>query len=174
MNIYCLGYMGAGKTTLGRKLAKALGYHFLDLDAYIEKTSGRKISYLFAEGMEDIFRKLERVALIYTTTAKQKLVISTGGGTPCFFDNMDIINRNGISIYFELDPQSLANRLMAAKEKRPLLKDKTEDELHAFITQHLKERDPFYRQAHLIESALNFDKARMDDLIARLQKNYFK
>lgn len=173
MNIYCIGYMGAGKTTLGRKLASALSYQFLDLDTYIEKTSGRKISYLFSEGMEDLFRKLERVALIYTAT-KTNMVISTGGGTPCFFDNMEMINRNGVSIYFKLDPKSLARRLEEAKVKRPLLKDKTSEELEAFVTRHLAEREAKYQEAQIVEDVLNFNGARMKELTERLKNDYLK
>lgn len=173
MNVYCIGYMGAGKSTLGKKLAASLSYQFLDLDTYIEKTSGRKISYLFSQGMEELFRKLERVALIYTAT-KTNMVISTGGGTPCFFDNIDMINRNGVSIYFELDAKSLAQRLEMAKVKRPLLKDKTSEELEAFVSQHLAEREAIYKQAHIEENVLNFNAARMKDLTDRLKNDYFK
>ena len=117
MRIFLIGYMGSGKTTLGRKLAYILQYQFIDLDDYIEKQEGRKISHIFEEDGEDYFRKLERVYL-HRVIDKEDLVISTGGGTPCFFDNMNQMNEYGKTIYINIHPKALLPRKRRKRNAR--------------------------------------------------------
>lgn len=154
MKIFLIGFMGCGKSTLGRKLATKMGYDFIDLDHEIEKEIGSSIGAYFAAQGETIFRTLESKTLKefdYPTNC----VIATGGGTPCYFDNMDWINNNGLSVYIELSPLALAKRLEHGKDKRPLLKDMNEAALIAFITDKLEERGPFYNSAALSISGIS-------------------
>jgi shikimate kinase len=140
--------MGAGKTTLGHQLAVRLGYTFVDLDDYMEQREGKTIPQLFAEGGEGHFRELERQALEAVVREHAHAVIATGGGTPCFFDNIAFINKNGISVYLQTTPETLTERLLQTDlSQRPLLAQKTEQELKDFISKTLVERIHFYRQA---------------------------
>lgn len=139
--------MGCGKTTMGRKLANYLGYEFIDLDKLMEANEGMTIPEYFTLHGEEAFRKLEQETL-QKTNFSEKTVISTGGGAPCFFDNMDWMNSNGKSVYMCLSPQVLANRLENAKTERPLIKGKKGQVLVDFITQKLAEREGFYKQAN--------------------------
>lgn len=154
MKIFLIGFMGCGKTTLGKKLAAKLGYSLIDLDHQIEKITGTTVAAYFSSHGEEIFRKLERNTL-QTHPYAEQTVISTGGGTPCYEDNMDWMNANGITIYIELPPASLAKRLEKGIEKRPLLRNLAEADLVSFIANKLEERSAFYRQATLILSGVN-------------------
>lgn len=147
--IYLTGFMGSGKTTLGRLLARSLGREFIDLDRFIEDQNNANIPEIFSRQGEERFRELERLA-IHETINKKNAIIATGGGAPCFFDNMDVMNKNGITIYLKLSPEALLQRLLPARNHRPLIKDKNEDELHAFIKTKLEAREPYYKKAHLI------------------------
>ncbi|HHU41237.1 MAG TPA: shikimate kinase [Fermentimonas caenicola] len=147
--VFLIGYMGSGKTTVGKKLASLLKLSFIDLDAYIEGKHRKKISEIFAEKGEDEFRKIERRALIDVSQI-ENAIISTGGGAPCFFDNMSLMNESGVTVYIEADPEELAARLMASKTVRPLIAGKSKDELIPFITKHLADRERYYRNAKII------------------------
>lgn len=147
--IFIVGYMGVGKTTVGKKLAKALGLSFIDLDAHIQSTYRKTIAQLFNEKGETEFRKLERNALLELANF-ENVVVSTGGGAPCFFDNMDLMNKAGTTIYIQAEPDELASRLKASKTVRPLISDKSPDELLAFITQHLAQRECYYKKAQFV------------------------
>jgi len=148
MLIYLIGYMGSGKTTVGRKLAAKLGYSFHDLDKQIEHKFKITIPDLFAKYDEGAFRKIEKETLLDTFTLSNT-VISTGGGTPCFFDNMEMINKHGLSVYLKMHPKSLYERLIKSKKKRPLIADKPPDEILDHITNHLSEREFYYNQAKM-------------------------
>jgi len=160
--IFLIGFMGCGKTTLGRKLASRMNYPFIDLDHVLEAKAGMTIAEYFSTHDEDAFRKLESEILKQTDYPKNAIV-STGGGLPCFFDNMDWINAHGRSIYIQLPPKTLAQRLSNEKNKRPLLRDKTGDELVAFIDQKLSEREKFYKKASIIADghSLNAERAEI-------------
>jgi shikimate kinase len=147
MRIYLIGYMGSGKSTLGKKLAKHARLQFIDMDHYIEKRNCKTVPQIFAEEGEAEFRKKERNAL-EELSAFSDVVIATGGGAPCFFDNVDLMNRTGKTIYLNIDPKILADRLMKSKTERPLIKGKSEEELVAFIGENLTKRNEFYMQAH--------------------------
>lgn len=154
--------MGCGKSTHGKKLALKLGYDFIDLDHQIERHLGTNIAAFFAEHGEDTFRKLER-DILKTHSYPQNCVVATGGGAPCFFDNMDWMNANGLAVYIKMPPLALARRLEHGKEKRPLLKDLDEAGLVAFIEHKLAEREPDYSRAALIANGVNLTA---DDLRA--------
>jgi shikimate kinase len=147
IRIFLIGYMGAGKTTLGKLLAKDLGVEFIDLDGYIEARFHKTVSDIFAERGESGFRELERNMLQEVGTF-DNVVISAGGGTPCFFDNMDFMNANGQTVFLDAGVDVLFNRLKVAKQQRPILRDKSDDELKSFIVKALAGRMPFYSKAN--------------------------
>ena len=145
--IILIGYMGSGKTTVGKALSKETGMMFYDLDWYIESRMRKTVSQIFAEKGEEGFRKIE-YNMLHEVAEFEDVIISCGGGTPCFFDNMDYLNQQGDVVYLKATPETLYKHLLMAKIERPLLKDKSPEELIAYITEHLKERAPFYEKAH--------------------------
>ena len=144
--IVLVGYMGSGKTTVGKALSKETGMMFYDLDWYIENRMHTTVSKLFAERGEEAFRKIE-YNMLHEVAEFEDVVISCGGGTPCFFDNMEYLNQQGDVVYLKASPETLYKHLLMAKVERPLLKGKSPEELIAYITEHLKERAPFYEKA---------------------------
>lgn len=145
--------MGSGKSTLGRWLADAMdGWTFMDLDNFIESKYHKTIAQLFADKGEEGFRKIEASSL-NELSSFEKVIIGAGGGTPCFFNNMEVMNNNGLSIYLKLSPQVIYDRLQTSKTQRPLIMGKNGDELLNFIADKLKERESFYMQATLIADA---------------------
>ncbi len=161
MRIYLLGFMGCGKTTIGKTLAKKLNYTFIDLDTFIEEKSKCLIDNIFKEQGEDKFRELEKAAL-NKIFQLDNIVVSTGGGTPCFFDNIKRMNRQGISIYLKMDADALVNRLANNKVARPLIKQKSLSELKNYISKTLKKREKYYQKAHFVIDA---DNLKVDDLV---------
>jgi len=149
MNFYLIGYMGTGKTTVGKLLAKKLCQTFIDVDEFIENRYHKSIASIFEEKGEDGFREIERRAL-HEIISFENVVVSTGGGLPCFFDNMDLLNQTGVTIYLKASVNELIDRLSVDMQKRPLIKGKSKEELHDFIETNLKERELFYNQARLI------------------------
>ena len=164
MKIFLIGFMGSGKTTLGRKLASRMGYEFIDLDHKLEQQVELSIAEYFSFFGEDAFRKLESQVL-KKTIYPENVVISTGGGLPCYLDNMDWMKANGKVVYINLAPKTLADRLENGKEERPLLQDKHGDELIAFIEQKLVEREPFYSQANIIADGLSLTAERLEQIL---------
>ena len=144
--IILIGYMGSGKTTVGKALSKETGMMFYDMDWYIESRMRKTVSQLFAEKGEEGFRKIE-YNMLHEVAEFEDVIISCGGGTPCFFDNMDYLNRQGDVVYLKATPEVLYSHLLMAKVERPLLKGKSQEELIAYITEHLKEREPYYQKA---------------------------
>ncbi len=150
--IFLIGFMGSGKTTLGKSLAEKLQYPFLDMDTLIEKEEGLSIAQIFKKKGESYFRKKERKILQSIIKDYTTAVVSTGGGAPCFFDHMEQMNKAGKTIYLQLTPGETIQRIQDAKNHRPLLKGKSDKELLAFISGKLAEREPFYLQAsHIIK-----------------------
>ncbi len=162
--IYLVGFMGSGKSTAGKRLAKRLGYRFTDLDKMIEYQYKTSIPLLFEKYDENAFRLIEQKAL-HQTSSLRKTVIATGGGTPVFSDNMDFILRNGLTVYIELTPKALSNRLANTKKKRPLLSKATPDELAAIIEEKLAQREDFYKKAHLTVEGINLQASTLAQLI---------
>ncbi len=144
--IFLIGYMGAGKTTLGKAFARELGLTFIDLDWYIEERFHKTVRQLFSERGEDGFRELER-RMLHEVGEFEDVVISTGGGTPCFFDNIDYMNTMGDTVFLDVSTDVLFRRLKVAKQQRPLLADKNDEELMAFICEALQKRLPHYTRA---------------------------
>jgi shikimate kinase len=149
MRIYLIGYMGSGKSTVGKELAHALKLQFIDLDSYIEELNFKTIPEIFASEGEDGFRKAEQKAL-HEVSEFENIVIATGGGAPCFFDNMEYIKKTGTSLYLEGSPRILSERLMNSKTERPLIKGKSKEELIAFIDETLTKRNNWYKKADVI------------------------
>ena len=164
MKIFLIGFMGSGKTTLGRKLANHLGWEFIDLDHKLEQQVELSIAEYFSFFGEDSFRKLEGEVL-RKTIYPMNAVISTGGGLPCFFDNMDWMNQHGKTVYIKLSPKTLADRLENGKEERPLLQEKHGDALIAFIEQKLAERETFYNQANVIADGINLTTEKLEQIL---------
>lgn len=144
--IILIGYMGAGKTTLGRQLAKDTGLMFYDLDWYIQNRMHRTVAQIFEESGEDGFRTIER-NMLHEVAEFENIVLSCGGGTPCFFDNMDFLNSQGETVYLKASPEVLCAHLRMGKGVRPLLMNKTPEEVEAFVREQLKAREPFYMKA---------------------------
>jgi shikimate kinase len=164
--IFLVGFMGCGKTTLGRKLASRLGYPFFDLDHILEEQAGMSIAEYFSVFGENAFRQLESEVL-KQTAYPEHAVVSTGGGLPCFFDNMDWMNVHGTTIYIKLPPKTLASRLEQEKHKRPVLNGRNENELIAFIEEKLTERDIYYTQASIIADGLGLTAEGLELLLKR-------
>lgn len=141
--------MGAGKTTLGKMLARELKLDFIDLDWYIENRFHQTVSQLFATRGEEGFRQIER-NMLHEVAEFEDVVISAGGGTPCFFDNMEYMNAQGLTIYLKASPETLRAHLRMGKQKRPLIAQKNDEELDAFIRDSLDKREPYYNQARQI------------------------
>jgi len=161
MKIFLTGYMGSGKSTAGKKLATKLNFEFIDLDKFIESECGQTISEIFDTKGENEFRALEHNALKKLIT-RDNVVIACGGGTPCYYGNMELMNNNGITIYLKMSADTLASRLVNAKGKRPLLENKTEAELKEYITEHLEKREDIYHQAQYIVKGKNLN---VDELV---------
>ena len=161
--IILIGYMGAGKTTIGKALSKELGITFYDLDWYIESRMRKTVSEIFAERGEEGFRKIE-YNMLHEVAEFEDVIISCGGGTPCFFDNMDYLNQQGQVVYLKAEPEVLYKHLLMAKVERPLLKGKSKEELLKFIKEQLEKREPFYTKAHYtLDVSLmdNYDKIKI-------------
>lgn len=147
--IFLIGYMGAGKTTLGRPLSKVMNLEFIDLDNFIEARYHKTVKDIFAEVGEAGFRQIEHRSL-EEVADYENVVIALGGGTPCFLDNMDIVNRAGISVYLKPTEEVLLRRLIQGKNKRPLLASKSDDEILQFIREQLEWREPYYLRANIV------------------------
>lgn len=141
--------MGAGKTTMGREIAKELDLEFIDLDHHIENRYQKSVNQLFQDIGEEEFRNIEK-KILREVGEFENVIISTGGGTPCFFDNMEYMNQIGTTIYLKATPEALTSRLISCKDKRPLIKDKNEAELYSFIKENLDKRTSYYSQANII------------------------
>lgn len=148
MRIYLIGYMGSGKSTIGKKLATRLGYSFLDLDNVIEEEQQQTVAEIFLEKGEDAFRSLERLAL-HQTFEMDDIVVSVGGGTPVFYENMEMMKRNGLCIYLKSSPELLASRLQRNQQQRPLIASLSQDELLLFVREQLAKRLVFYEKSEM-------------------------
>ncbi|MBF1589882.1 MAG: shikimate kinase [Prevotella shahii] len=167
--IILIGYMGAGKTTVGKALAAELGLRFYDLDWYIESRMRKTVAQLFAELGEEGFRRIER-NMLHEVAEFEGVLISCGGGTPCFYDNMQYINQQGLTLYLKASPEVLYKHLKMGKSVRPLLLNKTPEEVQRFISEQLKAREQFYTRAQFtldVNLMDNFDKIKISVAQAR-------
>lgn len=150
--LFLVGFMGSGKSTMGKQIAKGLNWRFIDLDDFIEAKMGKTITSIFNDEGEDVFRHLERETL-EEMAHLDKVVVATGGGVPCFHDNMGFMNSHGRTVYLKLPPQELCQRLLPVRSTRPLIANKSDGELLDYIKEKLSEREPFYNQAHILADA---------------------
>lgn len=170
VRVIIIGYMGAGKTTVGRGLAKALGVPFYDLDWYITERYRKKVPEIFAEKGEEGFRDLER-RMLHEVAEFENIVLSCGGGTPCFFDNMEYMNSLAETIYLKASPEILDAHLKVAKGTRPLLQGKDDQERYDYIKASLQEREPFYMKArHVIDIGLLENYEKVDECVALIRE----
>lgn len=166
MNVYLIGFMGVGKTTYGKKLAHKLNFKFIDLDKYIEDKYKFTIPSFFSVLGEEAFRTIENLCL-KEISCFENIIVSTGGGTPCFYDNLNVIKSSGLSIYLKMNPLQLISRLSNSKKKRPLLKNRTSEELQNFISETLTNREKYYLQADYIVDALNLKTTELVQIIQK-------
>ena len=166
MNIYLVGYMYSGKTTVGRQLARLLGYRFVDLDQALESRYHTTVPLLFQRYGEMAFRQLERQEL-HRTADLCRTVVSTGGGCPCHADNMQWINTHGTSVFLDVSLDGLVARAEKSRKQRPILSGKPPEELRDTIAMQLSQRLPIYRQAHLLFPADNPDIKHLAEILAQ-------
>lgn len=163
IRVIIVGYMGSGKTTVGKALSHDMNMQFYDLDWYIESRMHKTVSQIFAEKGEEGFRKIEH-NMLHEVAEFEDVIISCGGGTPCFFDNMEYLNQQGETVYLKATPEVLYAHLKMGKTERPLLKGKSPEEMHKFIEQQLATREPFYNKAkHVLDVNLldNYEKIKI-------------
>jgi shikimate kinase len=162
--IFLIGFMGSGKSTHGSKLARKIGYSYVDMDRLIEETAGTSIPVIFREYGEAVFRKWEHDVLI-ELCRREKVVVSTGGGAPCHNDMIRIMNEQGCTIYLRLTPAALADRLKHSNTERPLIRGITESKLPGFIENLLGEREMYYRQARFTVDGEHLQTERLIELV---------
>lgn len=165
MRIFIIGYMGAGKSTNGRRLANRLGIPFIDIDEAFEDKFRYSIPRFFDHFGEDRFRDLEHQCLKEIIEENTNAVISTGGGTPCFHNNMELMRKSGLTVYFQMHPKSLAQRLNNSRRLRPVIREILPENMISFVVSQLAERERFYDQADISVKGENLD---MDELVRKL------
>ena len=172
MRIFLIGYMGSGKTSIGKRIAEKLHFQFIDMDQHIESQLNKSIAEIFDEYGEAFFRELERKSLLEISN-RENAIIATGGGAPCHFDNIDVMNRNGVTVYIRLSPKQLSDRLKTTNiKKRPLLANQNEDDLENYIQQNLSKRELVYLQAQLIVTGS--DEEIAEQIIRFVEKSAIK
>ena len=165
--LFIIGYMGCGKTTFGKALSAATGIQFIDLDFYIEQRYHATVREIFDRYGEDGFRKIER-EMLHEVADFEDIIISCGGGTPCFFDNIDHMNERGTTVGLQASNECLFSRLIRKREKRPLLAGHTDEEIRDIISTQLAKREPFYSKAKVIWKGDSLeDRRQIDDNIAQ-------
>jgi len=164
--------MGSGKSTIGKKIANKMGYNFIDLDQELEKNEGKSIESIFDCNGEQYFRNLESDWL--KSFKADKTIVSLGGGTPCFNNNIETINYNGKSVYLKMNVGLLTDRLINAKQKRPLIEQYKSDkaELKHQVELLLTSREKYYGQAHLTFEADNMSKEKLNSLIDQINASF--
>ena len=167
MRIYLIGYMGSGKTTLGNKLARKLGLCFIDLDKYLEERNYKTVPQIFSEFGEEGFRQREKKALEEISEITD-VVVATGGGAPCFFDNMERMNQTGLTVFLDIPAAELAERLIHSKTDRPLIRGRSKEELILLIEEMMQKRRPYYSRAkvHIQHTDNTFES-----LVEEIRKN---
>ncbi len=164
-NIYLIGFMASGKTTLGRQLAERLDYQFIDLDEEIEKKHELSVSGIFEKYGESRFRSLESETL-KEVSLRTGCVVATGGGTPCYFSNMEQMNRSGVTVYLQVSVAEIFRRLSGTQRHRPLIHGLQGEELKKFISGQITKREPFYLQAQF---TVHSDCANTGQILVFLQ-----
>jgi shikimate kinase len=165
MKIYLIGFMGCGKTHWGRLLSEKLQLPFFDLDDAIVEQEEKPVTAIFEEEGEEYFRLLEKDVLHMITESHESFIMACGGGTPCYYNNIDYMKRQGTTIWINCSVQCLFQRLVKEREKRPLIKDLTDDGLRSYIQKKYASRKIFYEQASII---LSDEQVNMDYLLERI------
>lgn len=163
--IFLMGMPGSGKTTVGKRLAKAMGYEFIDLDQYIEKRENCSVNDIFRHQGEDYFRTSETASIKEVSLLNKKIIVSLGGGTPCFNNNIELLLKTGLCVYIKATDKLLLNRLENAKSQRPLFWGLTKQEIENKLLQMINSRSVFYEKAHIQLDAANFQEKKLVDLI---------
>lgn len=167
MQIILLGYMASGKSTIGKVISKKLYMNFIDLDDYISEREKMSISEIFKNKGEIYFRQIEHTYLKEIINSKDNFVLSLGGGTPCYANNMELINNSKAkSIYLKASINTLTTRLIQEKSKRPLVADLENEKITEFVAKHLFERNIFYESASL---TLNIDNKKIEDIVTEMR-----
>lgn len=169
-HIFLCGFMGCGKSTHGKKMASILKCGFVDLDRYIQEKENKTIQFIFENEGEHEFRKLESHYLKEVIKKEEQHIISLGGGTVCFNNNLEVVKKNGILVYIEMPAKALAVRLQKSHQYRPLLNGLTPLQLPDFIENKLNERNQFYRQADIITDGVNINYLQLQRSILEIQK----
>lgn len=168
--VIIIGYMGSGKTTVGHALSNDTGMPFYDLDWYIETRMHSTVKQIFDQKGEEGFRRIEH-NMLHEVAEFENVIVSCGGGTPCFYDNMDYINQQGETVYLKCTPEVLYQHLKMGKTVRPLLLNKTPEEVRVFIEQQLKEREPFYSKAkHIVDVTLMDSREKIKKTVDAIRK----
>lgn len=166
MKVYLIGFMASGKSTIGQELAKTLNYEFIDLDVYIENKYNKSIKQIFETQGEERFRIIENEALREVASFNSDLVIAAGGGTSCFYNSIDFMNKTGLTVYLKVEVAELLARLIESKIDRPLLWGKTKEELNDYIIRVLDERKKYYEKAKIIIESSKADVSQISKTIA--------
>lgn len=165
MKIYLIGFMGSGKTHWGRLLSEKLGMRFFDLDEAIVEKAGMPITEIFATEGEEQFRNLETEVLHALTENHEQFIMACGGGTPCYFNNIDYMNQSGTSVWINTPLETLFTRLVRQKAKRPLIRELSDDQLRGFISKKFSDRRMYYEQAELV---VDEEPVELDQLIEKI------
>lgn len=168
MIVFIIGFMGSGKSTIGKKVSQMMNLNFVDLDKHIENNENKTITALFEYEGEDHFRTIEQNYL-KELIKKDNLIIATGGGTPCYKNNMALMKKSGITLYLKMPVKAIFDRLTNSKNPRPLIRNKSKEELTEYITQTLEDREVFYSQANVIIDAININLNLLQQIIEHHQ-----
>jgi shikimate kinase len=167
MKLYLIGFMGSGKSAYGQQLAQLLNWDFVDLDERVTEQADMSIPALFEQEGEDSFRQWEQQAL-YSTASLTYTVIATGGGTPCFYENLSWMQEQGTTVYLKLLPDKLIKRLKKEQQKRPLIKDMRQKALQQFVHQQLAERAPYYLKADIVIDPVDLPPKVLKDHLSQV------
>ena len=165
MKIFFIGFMGSGKTHWGKLVSEKLHIPFFDLDEQVVSHEGKSIPEIFAEHGEEYFRLLEKDIVHIITESHENFVMACGGGTPCFYNNIDYMNKSGTTIWLNSPIDVLYQRLIKQKDQRPLIKNLTNDQLRGFIIKKFSDRKIFYEQADII---LEEDPLKIESLVEKI------
>ena len=165
MKIFLIGFMGCGKTHWGKMISEKLKFPFFDLDEKIEENEGRSISEIFEKNGEEYFRLIEKDVLHLITESHDTFVMATGGGTPCFYNTIDYLKKQGTAVWINCSTECLYTRLLEERKKRPLLSNIPDQELKSYIIKKYSSRKIFYQQASVI---LPEEKLNLDSIISKI------
>jgi shikimate kinase len=174
MNIFLIGMPGSGKSTVGKKIAARLSLNFIDLDHYIEKKIQKKIQDIFSDEGEMEFRKKERDCLSEILASEKKYLLALGGGTPCYFDNLEKINSAGLSVYIEMPAAALVSRILQGAGERPLFAGLDKNELLIKVNSMISDRERFYSGAAITVHGIDLDIDDLADLLKLQDRNFNK